>query len=83
MANAVNKQFIIFNINELSKIKFTEVLETSLDTTRKSIDGTKTFVKWEGNTPECLNALTTAEGPYTLEEITAILESEQWSEPIT
>ena len=83
MANAVNKQFIIFNINELNKIEFAEVLETSLDTTRKSIDGTKTFVKWEGTTPECLNALTTAEGPYNLEEITAILESEQWSEPIT
>jgi hypothetical protein len=83
MANAVNKQFIIFNINELNKIEFTEVLETSIDTVRKSIDGTKTFVKWEGTTPECIATLTTAEGPYSLEEITAILQSEQWTEPIT
>jgi hypothetical protein len=83
MTTAVNRQFIIFNINEVNKIEFAEVLETSIDTVRKSIDGTKTFVKWEGTTPECIKTLTTAEGPYNLEEIAVILESEQWSELIT
>ena len=83
MTNAVSKQFIIFNINEVNKIKFAEVLETSINTVRKSIDGTKTFVKWEGSTPECIKTLTTAEGPYNFEEIAVILESEQWSELIT
>ena len=83
MTNAVSKQFIIFNISEVSKIEFAEVLETSIDTVRKSIDGTKTFVKWEGSTPECIKTLTTAEGPYNFEEIAVILESEQWSELIT
>ena len=83
MTNAVSKQFIIFNINEVNKIEFAEVLETSINTVRKSIDGTKTFVKWEGATPECIKTLTTAEGPYNFEEIAVILESEQWSELIT
>ena len=83
MTNAVSKQFIIFNINEVNKIEFAEVLETSINTVRKSIDGTKTFVKWEGSTPECIKTLTTAEGPYNFEEIAVILESEQWSELIT
>ena len=83
MTNAVSKQFIIFNINEVNKIKFAEVLETSINTVRKSIDGTKTFVKWEGSTPECIKTLITAEGPYNFEEIAVILESEQWSELIT
>ena len=83
MANVVNKQFIIFNIEELNKINFTEVLETSNETVRKSIDATKTFVKWENETPDCINNLTTAEGPYSLEEITAILDSQQWTEVIT
>jgi len=83
MTTAVNRQFIIFNINEVNKIEFAEVLETSIDTVRKSIDGTKTFVKWEGTTPECIKTLTTAEGPYNFQEITIILESEQWSELIT
>ena len=83
MTNTVSKQFIIFNINEVNKIEFAEVLETSINTVRKSIDGTKTFVKWEGSTPECIKTLTTAEGPYNFEEIAVILESEQWSELIT
>ena len=83
MTNAISKQFIIFNINEVNKIEFAEVLETSINTVRKSIDGTKTFVKWEGSTPECIKTLTTAEGPYNFEEIAVILESEQWSELIT
>ena len=83
MTNTVSKQFIIFNINEVNKIEFAEVLETSINTVRKSIDGTKTFVKWEGSTPECIKTLTTAEGPNNFEEIAVILESEQWSELIT
>ena len=42
------KEYMIFNVSELSDINFNEVLETSIDTVRKSVNGTKTFVKWEG-----------------------------------
>jgi hypothetical protein len=58
-----NRQFMIFNVSELDNIDFNEVLETSKDTVRKSIDGTKTFVKWEGNIPSSVQSLTTKEGP--------------------
>ena len=44
------REFMIFNVSELNKINFNEVIETSLDTVRKSIDLTKTFVKWDGVT---------------------------------
>jgi hypothetical protein len=40
-----NRQFMIFNVSELNQINFTEVLETSSETVRRSVDGTKTFVK--------------------------------------
>jgi len=43
-----NREFMIFNVLELNQIDFTQVLETSIDTVRKSVDQTKTFVKWEG-----------------------------------
>jgi hypothetical protein len=76
-----NRQFIIFNISELNKIDFTQVLETSIDTIRKSVDETKTFVKWDGDEPECISTLTTKEGPYTYEEILAILATEEWTKP--
>ena len=77
-----NRQFIIFNVSELNKIDFTQVLETSAETIRKSVDETKTFVKWEGETPLCVSTLTTSEGPYTYEEILAILATEEWTKPM-
>jgi hypothetical protein len=65
---------MIFNVSELNKIDFTQVLETSIDTIRKSVDGTKTFVKWNGEVvPSSVEALTTKEGAYTYDEIIQIL----------
>ena len=69
---------MIFNISELDNIDFTQVSETSKDTVRKSVDETKTFVKWDDNIPECVINLNTKEGPYTYEEILDILSTEEW-----
>jgi hypothetical protein len=77
-----NRQFMIFNVSELPNIDFTQVLETSIDTVRKSVDKTKTFVKWDGEIPECVLTLTTKEGPYTYDEIIVILSTSEWSEPM-
>jgi hypothetical protein len=77
-----NREFIIFNVSELNKIDFTKVLETSADTVRKSVDETKTFVKWDGEAPECISTLTTAEGPYTYDEILEILATDEWTSPM-
>ena len=74
------RQFMIFNISELSSIDFTQVLETSAETVRISVDGTKTFVKWDGESaPECVTNLTTKEGPYTYNEIIEIMSTSAWS----
>ena len=73
---------MIFNVTELDQIDFTEVLETSIDTVRKSVDETKTFVKWDGEAiPSSVDGLTTKEGPYTYEEILSILSTEEWTNP--
>jgi hypothetical protein len=76
-----NREFMIFNVSELGTINFTQVLETSEDTVRKSVDGTKTFVKWDGSTPQCVIDLTTSEGPYTYDEILQILSTPVWTDP--
>ena len=76
-----NRKFMIFNVSELNQINFNEVLETSSDTVRKSVDETKTFVKWDGVMPECVTNLTTKEGPYTYEEILVILSTTEWKDP--
>jgi len=74
-----NRNYMIFNVSELDSIHFDHVLETSAETVRKSVDETKTFVKWEGETPECVANLTTKEGPYTHPEILEILSGAEWT----
>jgi hypothetical protein len=76
-----NRKFMIFNVSELGQIDFTQVLETSADTVRKSVDATKTFVKWDGAMPQCIADLETKEGPYTYEEILMILATSEWTDP--
>ena len=75
------RKFMIFNISELNQIDFTQVLETDADTIRKSVNETKTFVKWDGAMPECVSNLTTKEGPYTYDEILTILATPEWTNP--
>lgn len=80
--NYKNRQYLIFPVTELANINFDEVLETSAETVRKSVDGTKTFVKWENEMPPSVTGLTEGiEGPYTHDEILAILSTEEWTQP--
>lgn len=79
-----NRQYAIFDVWELDKINFDEVLETSAETVRKSVDGTKTFVKWDDgqDAPPSVASLTT-KGPYlTHAEILEILATEVWESPM-
>ncbi len=77
-----NRRFMIFNVSELGQIDFSTVLETSSETVRKSVDETKTFVKWDGTMPTCINNLRTKQGPYTYDEILAILSTPEWTPPM-
>jgi len=75
-------KYIIFNVDELYKVDFNLVLETSSETVRKSIDETKTFVKWTSQDPPFfVNNFTYKEGPYTMEEISNILLTDEWKPP--
>ena len=77
-----HRSYMIFNVSELDQIDFGTVLETSAQTVRKSVDETRTFVKWENEMPECVSGLTTKEGPYNHSEILAILSTEEWTAPM-
>ena len=64
------KKYVIITSNEVSSIDFNKVQETSVDTLRWNIDQTKTFVKFNGDTPSFLTGKT----QYTNDEILAILD---------
>ena len=74
-----NREYLILPVSELTKVDFNLVLETSAETVRKSIDETKTFVKWDGETPAFVATISGAEGPYTYEEILDILTGIEWT----
>jgi len=76
------RQYLIFPTTELSKVDFTQVLETSEETVRKSVDNSKTFVKWSDEQPLFISNLVGSEGPYTHEEIIEILSTEEWTSSI-
>ena len=74
-----HREYLIIPVSELTKVNFDEVLETSAETVRKSIDQTKTFVKWEGAEPAFVATISGAEGPYTYDEILNILTGVEWT----
>lgn len=74
-----NRKYVIFNVSECDKINFNEVNETSVETLRKSIDETLTFVKYDSDEmPPSVSSLTTKTGPYTQTEIITILNTTEW-----
>ena len=77
-----NRKFMIFAVTELPQIDFTQVCESSIETVRRSVDFSKTFVKWDSETiPSSVESLATKEGPYTYEEILTILAGPEWTDP--
>ncbi len=75
-----DRKYLIFNVSEINKIIFSEILETSADSMRKSLDGSKTFIKWEGSDPSFISTLSTKEGPYSHSEILSILSTSDWKD---
>jgi len=76
------KYYVIFNVSELDKIDFNQVFETSIETVRKSVDETLTFVKYATDEmPSSVASLDTKRGPYSHEEILEILATPEWTDP--
>ena len=74
------KYYVIFNVSELDKIDFDQVFETSIETVRKSVDETLTFVKYDTDEmPSSIVSLETKQGPYSHTEILEILSTSEWT----
>ena len=69
-----NRKYVIINSSDVSSIEFDKVIERSEATLRYNNAGTKTFVKFEGDTPEFLSGKT----QYTYSEIKAELNKSEW-----
>jgi hypothetical protein len=73
----MSRTYVIINTDEVSSVDFSQVEETSADTIRYSVDGTKTFVKFDSDTtPSFLDGKT----QYTHSEILTILATDEWTD---
>lgn len=81
MGDYTNRRFVIFNVSELGSVDFSQVYETSELSVRKSVDGTKTFVKYDIPQPSSVQSLTTKSQEYTYQEIMSLLETSEWTIP--
>ena len=76
------RTFIFFNSSEKAVLDYSQLVETSQDTLRLSLDGTKTFVSYNSEAmPGTILALTSYIGPLTYEETLTILQTAEWLPP--
>ena len=73
----MHRNYVILDAADVATIDFNEVLETSENTLRWSVDESQTFVKFIGSTPSVMAGKTQS----THEEILAILATPEWTNP--
>ena len=74
-----NRKYVIFNTSETGSINFSQVMETSVNTIRTNISGSKTFVKYEGSQPSSVAGLSSKSDEYTHTQILNVLTGSEWS----
>ena len=72
-----NRKWVIVNVSDITDEIINNSIQSSMDTLRKTLDGSKAILKFEGDTPSCFDGLTT----YTHSEILTELAKEEWNLP--
>ena len=71
-----NRKWVIVNVSDITDEMIASAIQSSMDTLRKTLDGSKAILKFEGNTPNCFDGLTT----YNHSEILTELAKSDWTE---
>jgi len=75
--------YVTLSVTEINKLNFSQIEQTSAETLRLNLDGTKTIVKWYivDGVPSCVLSLTT-KGPYmNHDEALALIATPEWTDP--
>ena len=70
------RTYVIIDASEVSSVDFNQVLNRNSDYVSYSLDGSKAYVKFEGDTPSFL----IGEPQYTREEMLNILSGPEWTD---
>jgi len=74
-----DRRWVVFDTSETGSIDFSQVLQTSSETLRLNVSGSQTIVKYEGDQPSSIAALSTKSQEYTHSEILNILTGSSWT----
>ena len=64
-----NRKWVIVNVSDITDEMIASAIQTSMDTLRKTNDGSKAILKFDGDTPSCFDGLTTYNHSEILEEL--------------
>ena len=70
-----NRKWVIVNVSDITDEMIANAIQTSMNTLRKTNDGSKAILKWEGDTPSCFDGMTT----YSYSEIKTELSKSEWT----
>jgi len=71
-----NRKWVIVDILDITDEMIFNAIQSSMNTLRKTLDGNKAILKWDGDTPDCFNGMTT----YSHSEIREELTKSDWIE---
>ena len=71
-----NRKWVIVNVSDITDEMIVNAIQSSINTLRKSLDGSKAILKFDGDTPSCFDGLTT----YNHSEILTELAKSAWTE---
>jgi hypothetical protein len=74
-----NRRWVTIPLSSTGSIDFGDILETSINTLRLNVDGTETFVKYDGAQPASVAALSGVSSEYGHEEILNLLTGSAWT----
>ena len=64
-----NRKWVIVNVSDITEEMIASAMQSSMDTLRKTLDGSKAILKFDGDTPSCFDGLTTYNHSEILEEL--------------
>ena len=70
-----NRKWVIVTVSAITDEMISSAIQSSIDTLRKTNDGTKAILKWDGDTPSCFDGMTT----YSHSEILTELAKSDWT----
>ena len=70
-----NRHWVIVNVSDITDEMIANAMQSSVNTLKKTLDGNKAILKWEGDTPSCFDGITI----YSHSEILEELSGSDWT----